>query len=244
MIKKFEKKYNIKVTITDYDFERHGAGQGRAGGHGFDIVVPSANYVPIWINEGLLLETRPDQMENFKNVDRDGSTSRSTGPPLHGAVAVGHDRHRRQHEVYKGDINTSAIWLDPPAELKGKINVVPEMGDVMRWPIMYIGGEPCTGDKEMLKKVRDKLVGGQAELDVDGLRYHREDMPRRLSRPASTGTARPSAHGCRTRRSRLRLSQGRLRRSGWTTSPSSRTPRTSRTPSCSRTSSWTPRTPR
>ena len=37
----------------------------------------------------------------------------------------------------------------------------------------------------------------------------------------------------------LRLSQGRLSRSGWTTSPCSRTPRTSRTPSCSRTSSWT-----
>ncbi len=25
--------------------------------------------------------------------------------------------------VYKGDINTSAIYLDPPDELKGKINV-------------------------------------------------------------------------------------------------------------------------
>ena len=43
--------------------------------------------------------------------------------------------------VYTGDINTSAIFLDPPAELVGKINVVPEMNDVMSLAIWYVGGE-------------------------------------------------------------------------------------------------------
>jgi hypothetical protein len=57
------------VTITDYDSNDTALAKVRAGGHGFDIVVPSANYVPIWVKEGLLLEARPDQMENFKNVD-------------------------------------------------------------------------------------------------------------------------------------------------------------------------------
>src|SRR5690606_30903076 len=60
--------------------------------------------------------------------------------------------------VYKGDINTSAIFLDPPPELEGKVNVVPEMADVMHLAITYMGGEPCTADLEVLKKVRDKLV--------------------------------------------------------------------------------------
>ena len=69
LIKKFEEKYKVKVTITDYDSNDTALAKVKAGGHGFDIVVPSASYVPIWINEGLLLETRPDQMENFKNVD-------------------------------------------------------------------------------------------------------------------------------------------------------------------------------
>ncbi len=48
--------------------------------------------------------------------------------------------------------------MDPPAELAGKINVVPEMADVMHLAIRYMGGEPCTNDMEVLKKVRDKLV--------------------------------------------------------------------------------------
>ena len=43
--------------------------RSRPARHGFDIVVPSANFMPIWIEDGLLLESRPDQMENFKHVD-------------------------------------------------------------------------------------------------------------------------------------------------------------------------------
>ncbi|MGH6891204.1 MAG: extracellular solute-binding protein, partial [Dongiaceae bacterium] len=69
LIKKFEETYSVKVTITDYDSNDTALAKVRAGGHGFDIVVPSASFVPIWIKVGLLLETRPDQMENFKNMD-------------------------------------------------------------------------------------------------------------------------------------------------------------------------------
>ena len=39
--------------------------------------------------------------------------------------------------VYAGDPNTSAIFLDPPPELVGKVNVVPEMADVMQLTIQY-----------------------------------------------------------------------------------------------------------
>jgi len=69
LIKKFEEKYNVKVTVTDYDSNDTALAKIRAGGHGFDIVVPSASFVPVWIKDGLLLESRPDQMENFKNMD-------------------------------------------------------------------------------------------------------------------------------------------------------------------------------
>src|SRR5215217_2732180 len=65
MIKKFEDENKVKVTITDYDSNDTALAKIRQGGHGFDIVVPSANVVPVWIREGLVLETRPGQMENF-----------------------------------------------------------------------------------------------------------------------------------------------------------------------------------
>jgi spermidine/putrescine transport system substrate-binding protein len=159
MIKKFEEANNIKVTITDYDSNDTALAKVRAGGHGFDIVVPSANYVPIWVKEGLLLEARPDQMENFKNVDERwvdvawDPGRHYTVPWQWGLTGIGINK-----KVYGGDANTSAIFLDPPAELVGKINVAPEMNDVLFATIKYFGGKWCTDDKELLKKVRDKLV--------------------------------------------------------------------------------------
>jgi spermidine/putrescine transport system substrate-binding protein len=159
MIKKFEEAHNVKVTITDYDSNDTALAKVRAGGHGFDIVVPSANYVPIWVKEGLLLEARPDQMENFKNVDPrwvdvPWDPGRHYSVPWQwGVTGIGVNT-----KVYGADINTSAIFLDPPAELVGKINVAPEMNDVLYATIKYFGGDWCTEDKELLKKVRDKLV--------------------------------------------------------------------------------------
>ncbi len=159
LIKKFEEAHNVKVTITDYDSNDTALSKVRAGGHGFDIVVPSANYVQIWVKEGLLLEARPDQMENFKNVDPRwvdvpwDPGRRYTVPWLWGVTGIGVNT-----KTYGGDINTSAIFLDPPAELVGKINVAPEMNDVLYATIKYLGGNWCTDDLELLKKVRDKVV--------------------------------------------------------------------------------------
>ncbi|KQT63972.1 MULTISPECIES: extracellular solute-binding protein [unclassified Aureimonas] len=162
LIKKFEAAYQVKVTVTDYDSNDTALAKVKAGGHGFDIVVPSANFVPIWIGEGLLTETRPDEMENFKNVDerwRDvpfDPGRHYTVPWQWGTTGI-----TVNTSLYKGDINTSAIFLDPPEELKGKINVLPEMTDVMTLAIRYVGGQPCTADKTILKKVRDKLTAAK-----------------------------------------------------------------------------------
>ncbi len=159
LIKKFEDKYNVKVTLTDYDSNDTALAKVRQGGHGFDIVVPSASVVPIWIDEGLLLETDPNQMENFKNVqDRFKDVFFDPGRKYTVPWQWGSTGVTVNTAVYKGDINTSAIFMDPPAELAGKVNVVPEMGDVMFLAIKYMGGEQCTDDKDLLRKVRDKLV--------------------------------------------------------------------------------------
>ncbi len=159
LIKKFEETYKVKVTLTDYDSNDAALAKVRAGGHGFDIVVPSAGFVPVWVQEGLIIEARPDLMENFKNVDPKwinvpfDEGRHYTVPWQWGTTGVAVNT-----KVYKGDVNTSAIWLDPPPELVGKVNVVPEMMDVMNLALKYVGGDFCTSDKAMLKKARDKLM--------------------------------------------------------------------------------------
>jgi spermidine/putrescine transport system substrate-binding protein len=159
LIKKFEETHKVKVTVTDYDSNDAALAKIRQGGHGFDIVVPSASFVPIWVAEGLLLEARPDQMENFKNMDPKwvdvpfDPGRHYTVPWQWGTTGV-----TVNTSVYSGDPNTSAIFLDPPAELIGKVNVVPEMVDVMNLTLKYVGGKFCETDKAVLKKARDKLI--------------------------------------------------------------------------------------
>ena len=162
MIKKFEAQYSVKVTVTDYDSNDTALAKVRQGGHGFDIAMPSQTYVPIWISEGLVLETNPGGMENFKNVAPEWANPafdpgrKYTVPWAWGTVGTVVNT-----DVYKGDINTWKIVFDTPEELKGKVNVVPEMNDVIHAAIKYVGGEQCTGDKEVLKKVRDVLVAAK-----------------------------------------------------------------------------------
>lgn len=162
LIEKFSKEFDVKVTVTDYDSNTTALTKVEAGGHGFDIVVPSANYVPIFVEKGLLMETRPDQMENFKHVD-ERWVDVSWDPGRHYTVPWqwGSTGVAVNTSVYGGDPNTSAIFLDPPEELVGKVNVVPEMSDVMALAIFYAGGEACTEDKELLRKVRDTLMAAK-----------------------------------------------------------------------------------
>ncbi|MEM1277470.1 MAG: extracellular solute-binding protein [Pseudomonadota bacterium] len=169
LIEKFEKEYGVTVTLTDYDSNDTALAKVKAGGHGFDIVVPSHSYIPIWVEEGLLMATRPDEMANFKNVearwvDVEWDPGRHyTVPWQWGSVGMIVDT-----SVYSGDINTSAIVFDPPEELIGKINVAPEMQDVIHTAIYYHGGEACSGDKELLKKVRQTLIDAKPKwLSMD-----------------------------------------------------------------------------
>ncbi|KFI30001.1 putrescine/spermidine ABC transporter substrate-binding protein [Haematobacter massiliensis] len=162
LLKKFEDETGIKVTVTDYDSNDVAIAKVGAGGSGFDLVVPSANYVRFWVDRGLIQELDHSRLANIGNIaaewrDVDWDPGRKfTIPWQWGSTGVAVNT-----SVYSGDINTSAIFLDPPAELVGKVNVVPEMSDVLALATMYAGGEPCSEDPAIMKKVRDTVLAAK-----------------------------------------------------------------------------------
>jgi spermidine/putrescine transport system substrate-binding protein len=169
LIEKFEAETGIDVTITDYDSNDTALAKIEAGGHGFDLVVPSANYVQIYVEKGLVQELDLSKLPNhgniapeWMNVDYDPGRKYSV-PWQWGSTGVAVNK-----TAYSGDINTSAIFMDPPPELEGKVNVTPEMNDVISLALWYVGGEPCTEDTEVLKKARDALVAAKPKwLSMD-----------------------------------------------------------------------------
>src|SRR5438876_3064941 len=68
LIEKFQAETGIKVTLDNYDSNETMLSKVRAGAIGYDIVVPTDYTVQIMIKEGLLAETHPNQMPNFKYV--------------------------------------------------------------------------------------------------------------------------------------------------------------------------------
>jgi len=169
LIDKFSKTYDVHVTLTDFDSNDTALAKVRQGSTGFDVVVPSQSFIPTYIQEGLLAETDPGKMENAKNLEeiwRDPvfDPGRKYSAPwlvYTSGITV-------NTSVYKGDINTWKLLFDPPVELKGKINIVPEMNDLMFAAIKYEGGDWCTTDKDLLKKVRDRLLEAKPSwLSID-----------------------------------------------------------------------------
>ena len=86
---------------------------------------------------------------------------------------------------------------------------------------MYVGGQPCTDDKDAWRRSRDLLIGGQAQLDRHELRHGRELRQGRL--PANAGW-NGAAFRARLQNPAIKFGFPRkASRSGWTMSPSSPT---------------------
>ena len=195
LIEKFEAETGIDVTVTDYDSNDTALAKIEAGGHGFDLVVPTHSVLPIWIDKGLLQKPGIPEMENYGNIaerwrDVEWDPGREwTVPWQWGTTGVAVNT-----SVYDGDPNTSSIWLDPPEELVGKVNVVPEMQDVVNLAILYVGGQPCTTDREILRQARDALVAAKPKwMSMDyGMteKLSNADVPASVNWNGSTFRAR------------------------------------------------------
>ncbi|WP_395542075.1 extracellular solute-binding protein [Neotabrizicola sp. sgz301269] len=169
LLEKFKKETGITVTVTDYDSNDAALAKIEAGGHGFDLVVPTHQYVRIFVEKGLIVPLDLSKIPNHKNIapewmDVEWDPGRAyTIPWQWGTTGIAVNT-----AVYSGDINTSDIFLNVPDELKGKINVVPEMNDVVNMAVMWAGGTSCSEDPEVLKKARDALLAAKPDwLSMD-----------------------------------------------------------------------------
>jgi len=162
LIEKFEKAFNVKVTLDSYDSNETMLSKVRAGNSGFDIVVPSDYTVKIMADDGLLEKTEPNTMENFKHVRPEfvgvyWDTGRHYSVPWQ----YGMTNFVVNTDKYKGDIDTLAILFNPPEELKGQINVLDDMNSLMHAAERFVGVKRCSADKADLKKVSDALMAAK-----------------------------------------------------------------------------------
>ncbi len=162
LIEKFEKAHDVKVTLDGYDSNETMLAKVKSGGTGYDIVVPSDYMTAIMIEEGLLAQVEPNKMSNFKNVDPKWvDVYWDPGRQYSVPYQWGTTSFTVDTEVYGGDINTLALMFDPPDELKGRINMLNDINDVINAGLRYLGYPRCNSNKDQLKELTELLLNAK-----------------------------------------------------------------------------------
>ena len=159
LVAKFEKETGIKVSVDTYDSNETLLAKLQAGATGYDIVVPSQNFVPIFIKEGLIQKVAVHDMPNFKNMkDRWkfpewDPQQEYTGPWQWGTTSFSYNS-----ELYSGKGASLKEFFEPSAEIKGRLSVFQTPDEVVSLANIYLGLPFCSEDASQMKKVQDLLV--------------------------------------------------------------------------------------
>lgn len=163
LLEKFEKETGIAITVDDYDSNESMLAKIKAGGHGYDLAVPSDYMVSVMQEEGLIQPANANEMPNFKHVKPEfvdvyfDSGRVYSAPWLYGSTGI--SLNTKYYDGPKSD--SWGMLFEPPDELKGRINMVSEMTDVLAAGLFYLGLDQCNGNREDLKKLNGLLIAAK-----------------------------------------------------------------------------------
>ena len=161
LIAKFEKETGVKVSIDTYDSNETALAKLTSGASGYDLIVVSNDFVPIFVSQGLFEPVDAGAMPNFKNLDP-AWQKRSWDPDAKYSVpwVWGTTSYSVDTAVYKGTHDSLKLLFEPPAELKGKIGMFGSPSEVMSLALVYLGKSQCNTDPTDLKAL-DALLEAQ-----------------------------------------------------------------------------------
>ncbi len=159
LLEKFTAETGIKVTMDTYDSNEAMLASLKAGGIGtYDLAVPTDYMVSIMIGEGLLDTVKEGELAKKSNISPEWADPSFDPGRMHSVpYQWGSTSFAVDTDVYTGDINTTDILFNPPAELSGKINMIDSQGEVMALASVHMGIPQCTNDREQLKALNDML---------------------------------------------------------------------------------------
>jgi spermidine/putrescine transport system substrate-binding protein len=163
LLDKFAAQHDVEVTMDTYDSNEALLASLKAGSIGsYDVAVPGDYMVQILANEGLLDTIAEGELENKGNIlaqwlDVPFDPGRQHSIPYQwGSTSFAVNR-----DVYQGDIDTTDIIFNPPAELDGKINILDTAGEVLAIASLHLGIPQCTQDRDQLKALDDLVQGAK-----------------------------------------------------------------------------------
>ncbi len=159
MLDRFTAESGIEVTMDTYDSNEAMLATLKAGSMGtYDLSFPGDYMVQIMSDEGMLDTIADGELKNKANIMPEwlevpyDMGRKSSIPYQWGTTSFSVNR-----DVYTGDISSTDILFDPPAELAGKINMLDSQGEVLALAAMHLGIPQCTTDRDQLKALDAQL---------------------------------------------------------------------------------------
>ena len=163
LLDKFTSETGIEVVMDTFDSNESLLAALKAGAIGtYDVAVPGDYMVKIMAGEGMLDTIAEGELKNKGNIlpqwaDPAFDPGRASSIPYQ----WGSTSFMVNRDVYQGDISTTDILFDPPAELSGKINMLDSQGEVMLLASLHLGIPQCTQDRDQLKALNELLQGAK-----------------------------------------------------------------------------------
>jgi len=175
LIEKFEQETGIDVVLDTFDSNETLLAKLQAGGTGYDVVVPTHNFVPILIEEGLLQKINAQELPGYDNLDpRWRSPWWDKGNRYSIPWQWGTTSFAVNTDVYDGDIDTYQVLFEPPPALQGQVGMFGTPDEIISHALIYQGHEPCGAaeDPQLMQQVLDLLLAQKPHIKVynsDGL---------------------------------------------------------------------------
>lgn len=177
VIAKFEKETGIKVTIDTYDSNETLLAKLQGGASGYDIIIPSHNFVPIFIQEKLVQEVDVPSMKNYANVEEkwrkpEWDPEQKYTAPFHmGSTSIAYRR-----DLYGKDLTSLGEYFQPEPAVQGRISDFKTPEEMVNLAHLFLGQDFCNEDPAAMQKVQDLLVAQKPFVKA----YSSEGMNDRL----------------------------------------------------------------
>ena len=164
LLDKFAAENDVEIVMDTYDSNEALLAALKAGAIGtYDVAVPGDYMVKIMAGEGLLDTIAEGELANKGNIQAEWADPSFDPGRAHSIpYQWGSTSFAVNRDAYKGDIGTTDILFNPPAELSGKINMLDSQGEVLAMAALHMGIPQCSQDREQLKALNAMLQNAKA----------------------------------------------------------------------------------
>ncbi len=168
-VKNFEAKYGIKVNYDVFDSNEVVETKLLAGNTGYDLVIPSAQFMERQIKAGVFQKLDKALLTNIGNMDpaimqrvalHDPNNEHAV-PYMWGTDGIGYNVEKVKKIMPDAPVDSWSLVLDPKVAAKFKgcgISILDAASDIRSIVLIYLGKDPNSQDANDLKAVEDTLM--------------------------------------------------------------------------------------